>query len=147
MLEPFAFDYALMVFSSTLGVVQFVAVKNNLFGIMIFRTRLVVTKFSAIALVIAPFVWFFFLGEPRNIPDTGPGLEANTQTIVFASSAAIAIAVTFAISSIVNHSWGSNYKTKDEDFAEDDVEGMSVFQKTTFFWATIRIFIKSQGSP
>lgn len=147
MLEPFAFDYALMVFSSTLGVVQFVAVKNNLFGIMIFRTRLVVTKFSSIALVIVPFVWFFFLGEPRNIPDTGPGLEANTQTIVFASSAAIAIAVTFVISSIVNHSWASNYKTKDEDFAEDDVEGMSVFQKTTFFWATIRIFIKPQGSP
>ena len=107
MLEPFAFDYAQMVFVATLGVIQLVAARNNLLGILLLRNNLLLTQFIAATLIAGSFVWFFFGGEPRNIPDTGPGLEANTQTIVFASSASLAIALIFFVSSILNHRWGS----------------------------------------
>lgn len=142
MLEPFAFDYAQMVFVATLGVIQLVAARNNLLGILLLRNHLILTQFIATVLISGSLVWFFFGGEPRNIPDTGPGLEANTQTIVFASSASLAIALIFFVSSILNHRWGSNYMKISGSNKNDNVDGISAFQKTTFFWATVKFLFR-----
>ena len=142
MLEPFAFDYAQMVFFCTFGVLQYVASKNNLLGIMILRTQLGLTQIVSSILIISSFSWFFFLGEPRNIPDTGPGLEANTQTIVFASSSAFAIAITFMISSIINHKWGTLYIKNYHKGKEAKIEGIAAFQKTTFYWVILKFLLK-----
>ena len=136
MLEPFAFDYAQMVFVATLGVVQFVAARNELYGLLFFRKQLIFTQFLSGILVLGAYGWFFYLGEPRNLPDTGPGLEANTQTIVFATASALAIALTFLSSSIVNYQWGSSYARNQRK----PNAGIAVFKETTFYWATIKVF-------
>jgi len=135
MWSGFAVDYAILVFFGTLGALQIVAAKNCLSGIMLLRTRRLLSILLGSGTIAAAFIWFF-ASEFRNMPDTGAGLEANTQAATFAIAGACAVAVTFAIASIVNHSWASLNAQK---FALDDVleGGMDALRRTTFVLAML----------
>ena len=130
-LEPFAFDYAQFVAVSVLGVIQFAAARNHLYGLMFLRRWPRLTQALSAAALIAAFLWFFAGGEPRNIPDTGAGLEANTQTGVFALAAAAAIVVTFVGSSVVNHRWGGLH-SGDPSAETWPPAGFGLLEHTTF---------------
>jgi hypothetical protein len=130
-LEPFAFDYAQLVAVSALGVIQFAAARNRLYGLMFLRHWPRLTEVLSAAALIAAFLWFFVWSGPRNVPDTGVGLEANTQTGVFAFAAAAAIMFTFVGSSIVNHRWGRGHGW-DPNGVTLPPAGFGWFERTTF---------------
>ena len=136
MLEPFAYDYAQLVFASTMAVVQFAAARNRLYGLMLLRRWPRLTQVLSAATLFAAFVWFFAASGPRNIPDTGVGLEANTQTGVFALAAAVAIVATVVASSIANHRWGAAH-APDADAVDWPVPGFGTLEQTTFARALI----------
>ena len=138
MWSGFAIDYAILVFFGTLGVLQVVAAKNCLGGITLLRNHRLISIWIGFGTVAVAFIWFF-AAESRNVPDTGAGLEANTQAATFAIAGASAVAVTFAIASIVNHRWAA---WNSQDFALNDVfeDGMDALRQTTFVLAVVARF-------
>ena len=135
MWSPFAIDYAILVFFSTLGVMQIVAAVNNLAGIMLLRGRPRLSNWLGSGVIASAFMWFF-ASDFRNQPDTGAGLEANTQTAMFAVAGGAAVGVTFLVASIVNHVWAS---ANPRESGKDDVppDGLDVFRRTTFVLAIV----------
>ena len=131
MWSGFAIDYSVMVFFATVGTVQIVAAKNALSGIMLLRGRPLLSIWLGSALIAGSLTWFF-ASDFRNLPDTGPGLEANTQAAVFAIAAGAAVGLTFAAASILNHRWALA-RAPVTDRAP--VGGMGLFRQTTFVLA------------
>ena len=131
MLTGFAFEYLLFVFLSTLSVVQFTAARAGLHGLLLLRRRPGATLWLSAALLVCAYAWFFFLSGPRNVPDTGDGLEGNTQAALFAIGAAAAVAFTFAASSVVNHAWGAAAQAAEPGQGAAP-EGLGRLSRTTF---------------
>lgn len=103
---PFIADYALWVFLSALGVLQFVAARSALTGLLFLRRWPRPSAYLGLMLAAASLVWFF-VSEFRNLPDTQTGLNGNTQALWFVLSTSAAVAVTFLASSALNHRWGA----------------------------------------
>ena len=135
MWSEFAIDYAILVFFSTLGTMQIVAAKNGLVGIMLLRGRPLLSKWLGSGVIAASFAWFF-ASDFRNLPDTGAGLEANTQTATFALAAGAAVGVSFLAASIVNHRWASSI-SRDAAGGEAPESGLDVLRRTTFVLAIV----------
>ncbi len=96
----FATDYFLLVFVSTIGVIQIGAASGRLTGLLILRPPSAARAVGAF-LAIAPFVWFFATGE-RNLNDYEGGLDAPTQALFFFLGTLAGGGVTFFVSSLVN---------------------------------------------
>jgi hypothetical protein len=96
-----ALDYLIMVFLSSLGVIQVACAYSRLRGLL-FLGRPLWSALLGAGLVVAGFAWFFAPG-PRLIPDTEGGLDGNSQTGLFAAGAGAAVAATMVVSSILNH--------------------------------------------
>ena len=96
----FATDYYITVFIATLGVMQVAASLGRLRGLLIIKTPLL-ARMSGLALAIGAFAWFFASGT-RNLNDYAGGIDANTQALFLFLGASTAIAVTLALSSLVN---------------------------------------------
>ncbi|MDE2838530.1 MAG: hypothetical protein OXL97_13660 [Chloroflexota bacterium] len=107
-MSDFEAAYVLWVALSTLGVTQYTAVSSKLWGLVVLRRWPGVTRVCAAVIVIGAFAWFF-IGEDRNLPDTGDGLDGVEQTQWFAAAAAISILLQIAVSSVVNHRWGASH--------------------------------------
>ncbi|MDA1036027.1 MAG: hypothetical protein O3B65_03990 [Chloroflexi bacterium] len=135
MWSGFAIDYAILVFFSTLGAMQIVASRNGLAGIMLLRGRRLLSTVLGSGVIAAAFTWFF-TSEFRNLPDTGAGLEANTQTATFALAGGVAVGVTFVMSSLVNHRWASA-TSHDAVSGEPLKTGLDVLRQTTFVLAIV----------
>jgi hypothetical protein len=58
-------------------------------------------------LLVAAFAWFF-LSAPRNVPDTGHGLNGNQQFGYFFAGLGAALALTLLASSLRNLSLGAD---------------------------------------
>ena len=99
---PFALDYCSFVFLATLGVVQMTAARGSLRGLLFLRHRRLAFLSGGI-LTAAAFLWFF-LSEPRNIPDTRGGLDGNETAGYFAVAAGSAVILTLLLSSLSNRS-------------------------------------------
>ncbi len=101
MAGPFALDYFVFVFLAALGVLQAVASYRSLQGILFIRSRLP-AFLAGFATTTFAFLWFF-LSEPRNIPDSEGGLDGNQMSGLFAVAAGSALLLTLILSSISNH--------------------------------------------
>ena len=97
---PFVLDYCLFVFLAAMGVVQMAAARNFLTAVLFIRHR-PLAFLSGAALTAGVFVWFF-VSEPRNIPDTAGGLDGNQTAGYFAISAGSAVILTLLLSSWIN---------------------------------------------
>ena len=113
MVDAFLFDYLLWIFLSARGVVQFVAARTALHGLVLLRTRPRLTEVLSVILVVAAFTWYFASGE-RNIPDTGQGLDGVEQARWFAIAAGSAVVLIVVASSAVNHRWGAGHGWRPE---------------------------------
>ncbi len=132
--DSFIADYTLWVFLSALGVLQLVAARSGLAGLLFVRRRPRATAYAGAALVAASFAWFFGSGV-RNLPDTVSGLDGVTQSLWFAVAATAAVAVTFLGTSAINHAWGAGYE---RDASPPQPAGLDVLEHTTFaraLWA------------
>ncbi len=129
-MSDFEAAYFLWVSLSTLGVTQYAAVANRLWGLVILRQWPLVTRTCSALIVVGAFAWFF-ISEDRNLPDTGAGLDGVEQSRWFAIAATVSILVQIGISSIVNHRWGASHGW---DPAEDrwPPGGLDWLERTTF---------------
>ncbi|MDO8749903.1 MAG: hypothetical protein Q7K03_01990 [Dehalococcoidia bacterium] len=101
----FALDYLAFVFLSAVGVLLVVTAHSRLHGLLLVGRRLSILLGAA--LTVVAFTWFF-TSKPRNLPDTGGGLDGNEQTLLFAVSAGAALALVLILSSVRNWSLGAN---------------------------------------
>ena len=101
---PFTLDYLVYVFVASLGVLQMVAAYSALRGILFIRSRRLAFLSGLVTTVLA-FLWFF-ISEPRNVPDTDGGLNGNQMSGLFAVGAGMALALTLLLSSIRNRTMG-----------------------------------------
>lgn len=135
-MTSFEAAYALWVFTSALGAVQFAAACSGLRGLLLFRDRPRETQIASLALVAASFAWFFASGD-RNVPDTGDGIDGVVQARFFALAASAAVAALAAVSSVVNHRWGAGHGW-DPDAGPWPPSGLTWLERTTFaraLWA------------
>ena len=129
----FTLEYALFVFVSAVGVLQFVFARNGIQGMLFIRRSPGASALLGVLLVAAAVVWFFVSG-PRNLPDTSLGLDGNQQALWFALAAATAVGVTALLSSVINYRW-----------AERDTEeaaGLDALEHTTFLQALGRRLLR-----
>ena len=96
----FATDYFILVFVASMGVIQIAASVGRLGGLLLVKAPLV-ARILGLALVVAPFIWFFASGE-RNINDYEGGLDANTQALFFFLGAFAGVGFTLLASSLIN---------------------------------------------
>ena len=96
----YAIDYFLMIFFSSIGIIQLAAISAQLTGIILIP-YLTLAKSIATLLVILPIIWFFAKTN-RNINDYAGGLDANDQAVLFLAGAILATIATLSISSMVN---------------------------------------------
>ncbi len=129
-MSDFEAAYALWVALGTLGVTQYAAVSNGLWGIVILRSWPGATKVCSTLVVIGAFAWFF-ISEDRNLPDTGDGLDGVEQARWFAIAATTSILVQLGVSSVFNHRWGADHGW---DPAEQrwPPAGLTWLERTTF---------------
>ncbi len=128
--DEFLSDYILLVFLSAMGVLQVVAARSGLLGLLFLRQWPRVSQWLGSALVVAAFAWYS-TDELRNIPDTDGGLEGNTQALWFALSAGTGVALTFALSSIVNHRWAMDL-AREHSGGSATADGITALERTTF---------------
>ena len=124
----FAADYALFIFLASLGVVQLAALKNELKGLYFIRIPLL-NFVAALVLVAGSFVWFF-VSEPRNLPDTGGGLDGNQQAMFSVAAAVGAVLFTLAATSLLNSGFGRGEELKGT--------GLQALRRTNYFIALRR---------
>ncbi len=104
MVGPTALDFFVFAFIASLGVLQMVAAHAALQGLLFLRVR-PVAFFMGFITTILGFLWFF-LSEPRNLPDTNGGLDGNQIAGLYTLGAGAALLVTLLVSSITNRSLG-----------------------------------------
>ena len=97
----FALDYFILVFLSALGVLLLVTAHYRLTGLLLLGRTLSIAAGGLLA--AGAFIWFF-VSEPRNVPDTGAGLDGNQQAVLFSMGAFAALLVVLALSSLRNRS-------------------------------------------
>ena len=124
----FAADYVLLIFLASLGVVQLAALKNRLKGLYFIRIPLL-NFVAALVLVVGSFVWFF-VSEPRNLPDTGGGLDGNQQAMFSVAAAVGAVLFTLATTSLLNAGFGRGEELKGT--------GLQALRRTNYFIALRR---------
>ncbi len=100
-MTDFAWDYFKLAFWTVTGVVQIASAYSGLRGLWFVPSRRMTPVMGAV-MVIAAFVWFFFLSGPRNLPDTTFGLDGNEQVMLFAAGGIVGIVVSLLFSSLRN---------------------------------------------
>lgn len=144
-MSDFEVAYALWVALGALGVTQYAAVSNGLWGMVILRRWPAATKVCSALVVIAAFAWFF-ISEDRNLPDTGDGLDGVEQARWFAIAATASILIQLGVSSVVNHRWGASHGW---DATEDrwPPPGLTWLERTTFARALAARLRATFGGP
>lgn len=100
-MSNFALDYLAFVFTSGVGVIMAATARSGLDGLLITGRRL---SYLVSLTLIAGSAWWFFASQPRNVPDTGPGLNGNEQAVLFVLGAGAAMALILIVSSLRNWS-------------------------------------------
>lgn len=129
-MSEFEAAYALWVALSTLGVAQYAAAANRLWGLVILRRWPVTTKIGSALVVLGAFAWFF-ASEDRNQPDTGAGLDGVEQARWFAIGATASLLAQIGVSSAVNHRWGARHGW-DPGAERWPPAGLGWLERTTF---------------
>ena len=127
----FVAEYCAYIFIATVGVLQLVAARWKLRGIAFFSNRKWGYAFGTVA-TLGAFIWFFgFTGLDLTKPtfDTPPQLAWLTLSV------AIAILLTFGISSLINRKLAA---PDEDDHMEED--GIEVLKHKTYWQAIIRFF-------
>ena len=127
MVGNFALDYFVFVFIAALGVLQMVAAYSALRGLLFIRVRPLAFLAGLVTTALA-FLWFF-LSEPRNVPDTEGGLDGNQMAGLFAVAAGSALVLILVLSSISNRSMGGN--------GQRVVPGLDALRETTYLKALV----------
>lgn len=122
-------DYLLFVFLASVGVLQLVALRARLKGLLFFRQPVLTIIFSLLA--IGGAYWWFFQRDNRI--DTimrQTGLEGKQQFFTFCTAAFLAIVFTLVVSSLIGM-----IRKKPQKQSEDDIDGLDALKEKTYFEA------------
>lgn len=122
---PFALDYLVLVFVASCGVLQLAASYSRLTGIYLFKTQ-ALNLLAGLALTATPFAWFF-ISEPRNLPDTAGGLDANQQAALYVVGSLLGVVFTLLASSL------RHLQLRPGDTATQP--GLEALRHSSFHWA------------
>jgi hypothetical protein len=143
--ESFILDYLILVFFGSCGVFQAAATLNGLRGLMPFRSP-AVSFLLGIALLAGAFTWFF-VSEPRNLPDTGAGLTGNEQFGYLFAGGGAGLAFTLLVTSIRNSRLGEGLSDMPQDIdALTKSNYLRVLHRTFKLWAGRDFGAKLKGS-
>ena len=120
----FVAEYCLYVFIAVIGMLQLIAARWELHGISFFGRKAWGYAFGAVA-IAAVFIWFFRFS---GLDLAQPTFDTPPQLFWLAVSTFLAVAVTLAISSIVNR--------KRIPSADDDDDGIDTLKRQTY-WRSI----------
>ena len=101
----FILDYYVLVLLAASGVFQVAGALQGFRGLLLFQRRPASIIFGLVLLVGA-FTWFF-LSEPRNVSDSGHGLNGNEQFAYFFAGSGTALALTLILASLRNLGLGT----------------------------------------
>ena len=102
--HSFILDYFILVFWASCGVFQLAAAYNGIRGLLLLQDRRL-SVLLGLALIVGAFAWFF-LSTPRNVPDSGPGMNGNEQFGYFFACSGAGLAFTLLVSSLCNRALG-----------------------------------------
>ncbi|MSQ05630.1 MAG: hypothetical protein EXR54_08985 [Dehalococcoidia bacterium] len=103
--QPFTGDYTVLLFFAALGAIQIAAALNGLKGLLFLHHRL--ASLSLGAVLIAGAAAWFFVSEPRNVPDYTRGLNATQQFAGFCMGAGGASTLTALVAAMLHPSLGA----------------------------------------
>ena len=120
-----------MLLAAALGVLLLITAYHRLTGLLLMGRK------SSIAagglLVVVAFVWFF-ASEPRNVPDTGAGLDGNQQAVLFSIGSLAALAVVLALSSLRNRSMKGQSEARGIDALREESYLRLIARKLRRHW-------------
>jgi magnesium-transporting ATPase (P-type) len=126
----FVAEYCLYVLIAVIGMLQLIATRWQIRGISFFRNKGWGYAFGIIA-IAAVFIWFFrFTG----LKLAQPTFDTPPQLFWLSISTFLAVAVTLAISSIVNRKLAPHSEGDDRD------EGIEALKRKTYWRAIARYF-------
>ena len=128
MTGSFVLDYLILVFFASCGVFQMAAACNGLNGLQFFPDRRH-SFLSGLLLLVAAFAWFF-LSEPRNVPDTSMGLTGNQKFALFFIGSGTGLTFTLVASSLRNRRLGKDLQVLPE--------GIDALRESNYFRALFR---------
>ena len=102
--HSFILDYFILVFWASCGVFQLAAAYNGIRGLLLLQDRRL-SVLLGLALIVGAFAWFF-LSTPRNVPDSGLGMNGNEQFGYFFAGSGAGLAFTLLVSSLCNRELG-----------------------------------------
>lgn len=126
MLTSFGLDYFFLCLAASFGVLQFAAAYSRIYGLLVFNRAF--SAFLGLAVMTLAFTWFFAT-EPRNIPDTGEGLDGNQQAILFSTAVATSLVITLFVSSLRH--WSMIHEGSIQN-------GIDALRSTTYFKALMK---------
>ena len=125
----FVAEYCLYVFIAVIGMLQMIAARWEIRGISFFGKKVWGYAFGIIA-IAAVFIWFFrFTG----LDLAQPTFDTPPQLFWLAVSTLLAVAVTLAVSSIVN-------QKRMPPADDDDGEGIDTLKRQTYWRAISKYF-------
>ena len=128
MTGSFILDYYLLVVIASCGVFQVIASLHGFQGMMFFNNRSGAMLIGLAALAAA-FAWFF-LSEPRNVPDSALGLNGNEQFAYFFAGSGTGLAFTLVLASVRQWRFGVEHPGLPA--------GLDALRETTYFLVIYR---------
>jgi len=139
--------YMLFVFMASVGVLQLVAIRTELKGLLFFH-RPALTYFIAFLALAGSFYWFFGVGDPMDIAMKMTGdaamrktsLEGREQFFSFCTAAFLAVVFTVTVSSLIDMLRKKPQSNDDED---EEISGLDALKNKSYFEA-IKLSFKSK---
>ena len=137
-----AWQYCIFVFIAVTGLLQLIATRNQLKGMLFIRNKPVTLVLSAAAIVFA-FWWFFFRGNRIDTVMRQTGLEGAQQFTVFCWTTFAALVITLVISSFLQM---FVYRRREGTEQEERLEGAYPLRYISWFEALREAFKRRNES-
>ncbi len=128
MTGSFILDYYLLVVIASCGLFQVIGALHGFQGMTFFNNRSASILIGLAALAGA-FTWFF-LSQPRNVPDSALGLNGNEQFAYFFAGSGTGLALTLILASLRQMKFGAEHR--------ELPDGLDALRESTYFLVTYR---------
>jgi len=127
-------EYLIFIFTASVGVLQLVAARTQLKGLLFFKKPVLAYPFSLL-LIIGSFWWFFVRDDRIDTVMRQPGLEGSGQFYNFCMGAFAALLFTLAVSSLIGLLRRRGQRNENENS-----EGLDTLRQMSYYEAVKRNF-------
>ena len=130
MTGSFILDYYILVVISSCGAFQVIGALQGFHGMTFFSNRSA-SFVVGLAALAGAFAWFF-LSQPRNVPDSALGLNGNEQFAYFFAGSGTGLALTLILGSLRQLKLGAD--------RHQLPDGLDALREGTYLLAIYRLF-------